>query len=165
MRNTKMKKEKFFLVILILATIDQITKLLIILNREKCPITIIKDVLQIEYTENKGIAFGIGNGTTVLISVITALIMIMILYVINKRYDKLNNTLLIGSSMLISGGIGNLLDRVFRLHVVDFIYFKLIDFPVFNFADICIVIGVVIICIGMLFDNRGENFEENNSGE
>ena len=67
--------------------------------------------------------------------------------------------------MLISGGIGNLLDRVFRLHVVDFIYFKLIDFPIFNFADICIVIGVIIICFGILRGDRGENFEENNSGK
>ena len=165
MKNTKMKNEKFFLVILILAIIDQITKLLIILNREKCPITIIKDVLQIEYSENRGIAFGIGNGTTVLISIVTALIMIMILYTINKKYDKLNSTLLTGSVMLISGGIGNLLDRVFRLHVVDFIYFKLIDFPIFNFADICIVIGVIIICFGILRGDRGENFEENNSGK
>ena len=162
MKKTEIKKEKFFLIILILAFIDQVTKLFIILNKDKCPVTIIKDVLEIQYTENKGIAFGIGNGATLIISIVTAMIMMTILYVINQKYEKLNSLSRIGASLLISGGIGNLLDRIFRLHVVDFIYFKLIDFPIFNFADICIVIGVLIICFEIFLENRGENIEKNN---
>lgn len=165
MKDKKIKKEKFFLLVIIFAIIDQVTKLLIILNKEKCPINIIKNVLEIEYSENRGIAFGIGNGTTFLISILTAIIMGMILVAIYKNYNKLNNTLLVGGILVISGGLGNLLDRIFRFYVVDFIYFKVIDFPIFNFADICIVIGVIIICFGMFLKDRGENIEENSSKE
>lgn len=165
MNNRKMKREKFFLWVIILAFIDQITKLIVILNKEKFPITLINGVLDLEYTENRGIAFGLGNGTTILIGVVTAIIIAMILVVINKNYNKFNNVLLLGGILLLSGGIANLLDRIFRLYVVDFIYFKLIDFPVFNFADICIVIGVMVICFGMFIKDRGENFEENKGNE
>ena len=158
-----MKKEKFFLSIIILAFIDQLSKLFIIINKNNFPIVIINDALEITYCENKGIAFGIGDGLTLLISIVTAIIMGLILVLIYKNYNKIEKKLLIGAALLISGGLGNFLDRIFRRHVVDFIYFKLINFPVFNFADICIVVGVIIIGIGFILADRGENIEKNNS--
>lgn len=160
-----MKKEKFFLLILVFAFIDQLTKLFVILFKDKLPIVLIKNVLEITYCENRGIAFGMGAGATVTITIITALIMIMILALINKNYNKIDKKLLFGGVLLISGGIGNFLDRVFRFYVVDFIYFKPIDFPVFNFADICIVIGVFIVGTRFLLMDRGEKSEGNNSNK
>lgn len=86
-----------------------------------------------------------------------------IIFVMCRYYNKIDSRILVGASLLISGGIGNLIDRIFRLHVIDFIYFKCINFPVFNFADICVVIGVIVIGISYLLLDRGENVEENNS--
>lgn len=158
-----MKKEKFYLMILLLAILDQAIKLVIILCKESLPVTIINKVLEIVYCENYGAAFSLGNGHTVIIAVITAIIMAMILFAIYKYYEKFNSKMLIGAALLMSGGISNLLDRVFRRYVVDYIYFRLIDFPVFNFADICVVIGVIIIAFCLLFGDRGEKIGKNNS--
>lgn len=158
-----MKKEKFFLLIIVLAMVDQLTKLFVILYKGYLPIEIINNVFEIVYCENKGIAFGLGNGLTQVITFLTGIILMLIMYAIYKNYTKINGKLLFGAALLLSGGIGNLLDRIFRLHVVDFIYFKAIDFPVFNFADICVVCGVIVICYGIWFIDRGEKVEKNNS--
>lgn len=157
-----MKKERFFLLIIVLAIIDQLIKLFIILNKEKLPMILINNVLEIVYCENRGMAFGVGTGMTQIISIVTAIIMAMIVMVIYKNYSKINSKLLIGVVLLISGGLGNFLDRAFRLYVVDFIYVRLINFPVFNFADICVVIGVITICTSIII-NRGEKIGEDNS--
>ena len=158
-----MKKDKFFLLIIILAFADQVTKLFIIINKDNLPIEIINNILEIVYCENKGIAFGIGEGITGMVSILTAIIMILILIVIYKNYTKIDSKLLLGGALLIAGGLGNFLDRLFRLHVIDFIYLKIINFPVFNFADICVVIGVITIGTGFLLMDRGEKIENNNS--
>lgn len=97
-----------------------------------------------------------------LISIITLVIIVIILITIYINYNKINNKILIGLSVLLAGGIGNLIDRIFRTYVIDFIYFKIINFPVFNFADICVVIGVILIGIGYLIIERSENVEKNN---
>lgn len=156
-----MKKEKFFLAILLLACIDQIIKLIVILNKSVFPITVINNVLDIVYCENRGMAFGMGTGATALISLITAIIMILILVLVYKNYAKMTKKLIWGVALLVSGGLGNFLDRICRSYVVDFIYFKPIDFPVFNFADICVVIGVCLIALGFILLDRGENVEKN----
>ena len=158
-----MKKEKFFLSILLLAIIDQVLKLIVILYKNSLPIEIIKNFLEIVYCENKGAAFSIGSGSTTVITIITAIMMTLILWAIYKYYSKFSKVILMGSAFLISGGIGNLLDRAFRHYVVDFIYFKVIDFPIFNFADICVVIGVIVICLGLVIGDRGEKVDKNNS--
>lgn len=158
-----MKKEKFFLIVLLLAIVDQAIKLIVILCKDNLPTTIIRNVLELVYCENYGAAFSLGSGSTTAIAIITALIMAMILFVIYKYYEKFNSRMLLGGSILISGGISNFLDRIFRHYVVDYIYFSFIDFPVFNFADICVVIGVVIICFCLLIGDRGEKIGKDSS--
>lgn len=158
-----MKKRNFFILIIILIIIDQISKFLVIINEGSFPQELIKGVLELVYCENKGIAFGIGQGGTQIFSIITSIIIIAIIFVMCRYYNKIDSRILVGASLLISGGVGNLIDRIFRLHVIDFIYFKCINFPVFNFADICVVIGVIVIGISYLLLDRGENVEENNS--
>ena len=92
------------------------------------------------------------------------LIIIGIIIAIMINYKKINNIILIGIGSIIAGGIGNLIDRIFRMYVIDFIDFsKIIDFPIFNIADICVVIGVFIIGFGYISSIRGEISEENNS--
>ncbi len=160
-----MKKNKFFLLIIVLAMIDQITKVFIILLKSKLPVTVINNVLEIVYYENRGIAFGIRAGTTQLISLFTAVLLASICVAIYKNYEKMNSKIIYGSILLLAGGLGNLLDRIFRLYVVDFIYVKAIDFPVFNFADICVVLGVITIIVGFILMDRREKVEQNNSGK
>lgn len=158
-----MKKEKFILVILLLAILDQAIKLIVILCKNSLPVSIIRNVLDIVYCENYGAAFSIGSGSTITIAIVTMFIMAMILFVMLKYYEKFNTRMLTGLALLISGGIANLLDRVFRRYVVDYIYLSFIDFPVFNFADICVVVGVIIICLCLLIGDRGEKIGKNSS--
>ena len=71
----------------------------------------------------------------------------------NKHYAPLYLSLI----LIFSGAVGNFIDRVKNKYVVDFIYFKLIDFPVFNFADICITIGCAVLILSLIFIYRGED--------
>ena len=152
-----MKKVQFFLLMIILIIIDQLSKFFILNNKNELPKTIINNILDFNYCENRGIAFGIGEGNVQLFSIITFIIIIVIMVFILKYYYKINKISLMGITIMIAGGIGNLIDRIFRLYVVDFIDFsKLVKFPIFNFADICVVIGVIIIVISYLYINRGE---------
>jgi signal peptidase II len=65
-------------------------------------------------------------------------------------------------ALLISGGVGNLIDRV-RLHeVIDYIRFEPINFPIFNFADICVVIGAIMFCISVIITGDGKGGKEKN---
>lgn len=157
------KKSCFILITVVLVIIDQISKYFIIINNSKLPKVIIKNILKFNYCENRGIAFGIGEGAVQLISIITIIIIVIILIAIYINYLKIDKKILLGSSIMLAGGIGNLIDRIFRLYVVDFIDLnELINFPIFNFADICVVIGVIIIGIAYLTIDRGENIEKNN---
>lgn len=155
------KKSGFILITALLVIIDQISKYFIVINESKLPKVIINNILRFNYCENRGIAFGIGEGTVQLISIITIVIIVIILIAIYINYSKIDNKILLGSSIMIAGGIGNLIDRIFRLYVVDFIDFnELFNFPIFNFADICVVIGVIIIGIAYLTIDRGEDIEK-----
>ena len=65
-----------------------------------------------------------------------------------RRESKLQ---LISLSLIIAGGVGNLIDRVRIKEVVDYILFEPVDFPIFNFADICVVIGAILFCVYIIF--------------
>ena len=159
-----MKKVKFFVINIILITIDQIFKYYILINKENLPNNIINGVLNFTYCENRGIAFGIGQGGAKLFALITLLIIIVALIYIAFKFNKLKGLTVFGIALVISGGIGNLIDRLFRGYVIDYIDFsEIVDFPIFNFADICIVVGVIIIGISYLKNEGGEVNERINS--
>lgn len=159
-----MKKVKFFVINIILITIDQIFKYYILINKENLPNNIINGVLNFTYCENRGIAFGIGQGGAKIFALITLLMIIVALIYIAFKFNKLKGLTVFGIALVISGGIGNLIDRLFRGYVIDYIDFsEIVDFPVFNFADICIVVGVIIIGISYLKNEGGEVNERINS--
>ena len=159
-----MKKVKFFVINIILITIDQIFKYYILINKENLPNNIINGVLNFTYCENRGIAFGIGQGGAKIFAIITILIIIVALIYVMLKFNKLKRLTLFGIALVISGGIGNLIDRLFRGYVIDYIDFsEIVDFPIFNFADICIVVGVIIIGISYLKNEGGEVNERINS--
>ena len=159
-----MKKVKFFVINIILITIDQIFKYYILINKENLPNNIINGVSNFTYCENRGIAFGIGQGGAKIFALMTLLMIIVALIYIAFKFNKLKGLTVFGIALVISGGIGNLIDRLFRGYVIDYIDFsEIVDFPIFNFADICIVVGVIIIGISYLKNEGGEVNERINS--
>ena len=116
-------------------------------------ITIIKNVLNLTYIENTGGAFGFGNNNTMMLIILNVILITMILKIALSKKNKLSNYILIGLGLVLSGGIGNLIDRIFRGFVIDYIDFNpLIKYPVFNIADICVVLGCMIVGINIIVD-------------
>lgn len=155
-----MKKLYGIIMFVILLCIDQFTKFIIISNfrlgEEK---EIIEKVFSLEYIRNTGAAWGImPNGTTffAIFSIIVCFFLIILYFKIplEKKYISLSGIVI----LLISGAVGNLIDRCTRKYVVDFIYFKLIDFPVFNVADIYVTIAGILLIIVVLFYYKDEDF-------
>ncbi len=161
----------FFPLILLVVTVDQLTKKLAIrvLRDAGQSITIIPDLLSLTYTENKGVAFGMEFAPAGMLLLLTGVITIIVLvYVI---LSKNRTTLfLVPFALIVGGGIGNMIDRVILGRVVDFIYFDLYHgkifgtylslWPIFNVADSAISIGA---CMLILFHNR--IFPEDNPKE
>ncbi len=143
---------------IILIIIDQFTKYLVVTNiANENPIVLIDNFLRLYYIENRGAAFGILQGFRYLFAIITVIVLLVLIIFLIKNYNKVPFIYLVSFSLLIGGTIGNFIDRI-RLHyVVDFISMKFFghDFAIFNFADIFIVIGTILISIGIiLHDNK-----------
>ena len=159
MNKNVLKFIVFFMASSALTLIDQLTKMLAyekLYNKE--PVSIIKDVLELVYVENRGAAFGILQNQQILFYVLTVIVFIVIfvyIYKINFTYHYI--PFFIFLIFIFSGAVGNFIDRVKNKYVIDFIYFKPIDFPVFNFADICITIGCILLIFSLIFVYRGED--------
>ncbi len=145
-------KNKIIIIAIICFLIDFFSKLLVINNLEiGTGITIIPSFFSISYIRNTGAAWGIlSNGTLVLalLSVIFLIIAIKYIYDL-KSISKLS---MFSYGMFIGGIVGNLVDRVFRNYVIDFLSFNIFGyhFPVFNIADCFIVISIFLIVIESL---------------
>lgn len=132
--------------------IDQIVKIVIsnkmILNQTYI---VIKDFFSISLVHNTGAAFSILNDSRVLLIVIGLLALIGLIFYI-KKLEIMDDIDIFAYSLLIGGIVGNLIDRIVHGYVIDFLSFKFgaFYFPIFNFADICIVISVLIILIKMI---------------
>lgn len=135
----------------ILVAVDQLTKFWAYSSlRLTSTIPLIEGVLHFTYHENTGAAFSIMSGKTYLLAVVTGAVILAGIYCMVTR--RIEGRLLNASvALIIAGGTGNLIDRAFRGFVVDFIDFRLINFPVFNFADICVVAGTGILMVYFLF--------------
>ncbi len=105
-----------------------------------------QNVFHFTYVENRGIAFGMFGGGRFFFILLTLFVLAGLWYLYKKSPEK---TLWLswGMSLVFGGALGNLLDRIVRGYVVDFLDFRLIDFPVFNVADIAVCIGAVLLVI------------------
>ena len=135
-----------------LTAADQIIKYFVLLYLKPVgSVGAINGFLEWNYVENTGAAFGSFSGNTALLSIITAVIIIAgIAAIILKKIN--NKFLLVTATVIIAGGLGNLIDRIFRGYVVDFIKVLFIDFPVFNFADILVTCGSFMLIIYLIID-------------
>ena len=141
---------------MILLCIDQISKLLVVnLLTKTDSITIIKNFFYLTYINNDGAAFSILVGKRIFLILIAVLVIVMLIRYIKKNNIQ-NKLELVSISLIIGGSLGNLMDRVVRGYVIDFLDFKIFNynFPIFNLADTFIVIGVFLL---LLKEIRKEN--------
>lgn len=154
-----MKKKSLFILIVILALtiIDQIIKYLVVSNISIGSKKIIIDnFLKFIYIRNTGAAFGILSGNIIFLIFITVL---LIFYIVNEMKKNINNNLsLLSFSLILSGALGNLIDRVVRGYVVDYISFTLFnrEMSVFNLADTYITIGVILLIYIVIKEGKNE---------
>ena len=147
--HEKQKKIIYTSVIaLILIAIDQILKTIIPKEEQ---ISIIKNILNINFVKNTGAAFGIGSSNTVSFIIVSIIIIIIIIRFFIMHAEKMNKLSQISLSIILAGGISNLIDRIFKGYVVDYIDItQVIKFPIFNIADIYIVLGWILFVIATL---------------
>lgn len=136
----------------VLTVIDQLIKKAVVSGlKGKEDITVIKNVIYLTYAENTGAAFSAFSNSTMLLSVVT--LIILLAGVVYLFFAKINSKIAnIAAAMILGGGSGNLVDRFAQGYVVDYIGTAFIDFPVYNFADILITVGVALLCIYLIYD-------------
>lgn len=146
--------------IFLLTFLDQWTKYLAVLHlKGQENIVWIPGVFQLQYLENHGAAFGILQGKQWIFFLLTLVYLVVAVWIYfriprTKRYLLLH----LIAILLTAGALGNFIDRVTQGYVVDFFYFSLIDFPIFNVADIYVVVSFIALVICILFVYKDEEF-------
>ncbi len=145
----------YYILCIILIGIDQGIKFIVRLDLlEGMELDILSNYFKITYIENKGIAFGMMEGNSVFL-IILPLVLLTLTYILWRRYrQEYKNLFSISIAMIISGGLSNLFDRFFLGSVTDYFYLK--GFAIFNFADICITIGCLMLLISIWFLEKKE---------
>ena len=162
--NISKKKKIFwlvdFLMIILLVFLDQFTKYLAVIHLEDKPaIKIIDGVLEVNFLKNSGAAFGLLQNQKVVFILVAVMILCSIAYVLFRMPDdKKYNIMHILLVMIASGAAGNMIDRVRNDYVVDFIYFVIINFPIFNVADIYVTVSTFLFVILFLFYYKENDF-------
>ena len=149
----KLQTKLYFLSLSIfIVLIDQFTKYLMFYNKN---IFINKDFLlfKLDFVKNYGAAFNIFSGSRIFLSLISILFSILLIYLILRK-NTLNTLDLYSFSFILGGTIGNGVDRIYRGFVVDFINLNIINFPVFNIADVSINIGFIFLLYNIFKSNR-----------
>ena len=147
----------WILIGIIFVAADQFTKLWAVTAlKGHASVSFIPKLLQFTYVENTGIAFGMLKGMHWLVIPINIVIMtvcVLMARSYNKKGAKLAVTAL---CMIVSGALGNMLDKIFKGYVVDFIETVFVEFPVFNVADILVCCGAALLCIYVVFFDKEE---------
>lgn len=141
----------------VLVVFDQVTKRLAVLYLKDSPLILWNNVFQLTYLENQGAAFGILQGKKVFFILITLIVLGIICYGYLKTPKVRHYSILRFVMILfVSGAIGNMIDRISLNYVIDFFYFELINFPVFNVADCYVTIAAVLLIFLFLFVYKEE---------
>lgn len=151
-----MKKWVALILMSLLVILDQVTKYFAKINLEgKSAFVIWDNVFELSYLKggNTGAAFGIFQGKTFLLSFISLICFFVIVgfYLYINRHPDNNKWLSVCLVFLASGALGNWIDRFFREYVIDFLYFKAIDFPVFNLADCYVTVSAIALFVIIAF--------------
>lgn len=149
--------------VFILVNIDQIIKILTVRNLKNHTgeVILIPHFIDLIYVENRGAAFGIFAGQKILLTLLPVVIVVGLAFYYLKLTNSLSDKLTkISIVLIISGAIGNLIDRIFKGYVVDMFHFSFFDFPVFNFADILVVTGSILIIISTFIAEKETKKDE-----
>ena len=152
MINKIQTKIYFLSLSIFIVLIDQFTKYLMFHNKK---LFINKDFLlfKLDFVKNYGAAFNIFSGSRIFLSLISILFSIILIYLIFRK-NTLNTYDLYSYSFILGGTFGNGIDRIYKGFVVDFINLNIINFPVFNIADISINIGFIFLLYNIFKNNR-----------
>jgi lipoprotein signal peptidase len=141
------------------AAADQAIKLLVMQNLKPVGrVTVVRGFLDFFYLENRGAAFGMLQNQKWFFVTVTVLISAAVIVAL-FRYNNHEFFSYAASALIVGGGIGNLIDRVFRGYVVDYISVSFFP-PIFNFADCCVTVGTVCLIIHILFFAEKEDGAE-----
>ncbi|MCA0969350.1 signal peptidase II [Halobacillus litoralis] len=146
----------YYLIALVIIALDQLTKWIVVTQMELGQsIPVIEGFLSWTSHRNQGAAWGILQGQMWFFYIITAVVIVFVIYYM-QQYGKESKLAGIALALILAGAIGNFIDRLFRKEVVDFadtIIFGY-DFPIFNVADSSLVIGVGLVMIATIIDER-----------
>ena len=143
----------------LLVLLDQATKLAAVSAlKDGCPYVLIPGVFQLQYLENRGAAFGLLQNARIFFLAVTLIALAAVIYVLvrlplKRRYIVLRFLMV----LIAAGAVGNMIDRVFLGYVRDFLYFSLIDFPIFNVADIYVTCATILLILLLLFYYKEED--------
>lgn len=165
-----MKYLKAFICVLVLTAVDQWSKYMVLVYVKPVgSIPLIDNILSLTYHENRGAVWGIMQGQIPILIVTTLFIFGAVLWIYIRIPDvKKYGWLRLVAVLVLAGAIGNFIDRVFRHYVVDFIYFELINFPIFNVADMYVVAASFLLIITVIFvykDDKDFDFIVSKKGD
>ena len=163
--NTEKKRYIHYLTAAITAILlvvqDQITKYLAVIHlKDQPPYVILQNIFQLEYLENRGAAFGLFQDKRIFFYLSVILISVIVVWFYSRvPMDRKYMPLRICAVLLIAGAYGNFIDRIRLNYVIDFFYFKLIDFPIFNVADIYVTVSSFLIILLIFFYYKEDDLE------
>lgn len=146
----------YYIIAFIVVVIDQLSKWVIVKTMAYGDsITVIEDFFYITSHRNQGAAWGILQGQMGFFYIITAVVVVGIIFYMQK-YAKESKLLAVSLSLILGGALGNFMDRLFRQEVVDFFDFIIFNYnyPIFNVADSSLVVGVILIIIATIIDEK-----------
>lgn len=162
MKENRISHYLLAVITLIAAVIlDQWTKYLAVLNlKNQTPYTLIEGVFKLQYLENRGAAFGMLQNQRMFFYICVVIIAVFVIW-FYQRVPMTNRylPLRLCSIFVLAGGIGNFIDRVKLNYVVDFFYFELIDFPIFNVADIYVTCSMFALVFFICFYYKEEELD------
>ncbi len=135
---------------ILVAVIDQVIKCFVVAYlKPVSTVTAIPYILNLSYVENKGVAFGMFSNMRIVFIIVTSIVIILFAYLLTKNY-KNSKLFSVSAALIIGGGLGNLIDRIFVGYVVDYLALTFFP-PVCNFADYAITAGTVLLIIYLIF--------------
>ena len=156
-----MKKKSNIILVVILVSVllglDLLFKYLV--STYLTTVNIIDNFFSLTYVLNDGAAFSLFASRTYLLILIALICLFFIIYELKNNLD--DRVLSIGYSLVLAGLLGNFIDRLMDGYIIDYLSFKIFtyNFPIFNFADILIVVGIIIVIIKEILKERGKKYE------
>lgn len=149
-----------FLYLILFVISDRLTKYLAVKYLMPVgPAKVLDGIFNLTYVENRGVAFGLFQNMHFVIVPLNILIVVLCLVLMIKAIKSKKRLFAFSINLIISGAIGNIIDKICYGYVVDFLEFAFIDFPVFNLADILVCTGAFLTAIIILFTKDGDIFD------